>query len=94
MIKEKPKLVREMVGDDVYEYYPLGEYVVVAPGVCGGRPTFKHTRLEVSMVLALLSIGDTIEDIVENYERSRLTPDTIHEAIRPHLCCPPQRTST
>lgn len=36
------ELVREGDGDDVYEYYPLGEYVVVAPGVCGGRPTFKY----------------------------------------------------
>jgi uncharacterized protein (DUF433 family) len=82
MIKEKPTLVREQFGDDIYEYYPLGEYVVVAPGVCGGRPTFKYTRLEVSMILALLSTGDTVDELVEDYARSRLTPEAIYEAIR------------
>ena len=33
-------LVREMYGGEPYEYYPLGSYIVVAPRVCGGRPTF------------------------------------------------------
>jgi hypothetical protein len=44
----KLELVRETVGGEPYEYYPLGQYVVIAPGVCGGRPTFKYTRLDVS----------------------------------------------
>jgi len=35
-----------MRGGEPYEYYPLGEYIVIAPGVCGGRPTFKGTRLD------------------------------------------------
>jgi hypothetical protein len=38
-------LVCEMYGDVPYEYYPIGQYIVAAPGVCGGRPTFKYTRL-------------------------------------------------
>ena len=76
------ELVREGDGDDVYEYYPLGEYVVVAPGVCGGRPTFKYTRLEVSMVLALLAAGDTVEEVVEDYSPSRLSLEAVIEAIR------------
>ncbi|MCE7986806.1 MAG: DUF433 domain-containing protein [Caldilinea sp. CFX5] len=29
--------------------------MVAAPGVCGGRPTFKYTRLEATMVLAFLA---------------------------------------
>ena len=77
-----PELVREGEGDDVYEYYPLGEYVVVAPGVCGGRPTFKYTRLEVSMVLALLATGDTVEEVVEDYSLSHLSVEAVLEAIR------------
>lgn len=50
----KPQLVREEYGGEIYEYYPLGEYVVVAPGVCGGRPTFKYTRLEVSVIISMV----------------------------------------
>jgi uncharacterized protein (DUF433 family) len=78
---KKPSLVREEYGGEIYEYYPLGKYVVVAPGVCGGRPTFKYTRLEVSMVLAMLARGETPEMIVRNYELEHLTPDAISEAI-------------
>jgi len=77
----KKKLVREIYGDDVYEYYPLGKYVVAAPGVCGGRPTFKYSRLEVRMILALIAAGETIEQVVQNYSLSRLTPDAVSEAI-------------
>ena len=40
----KRELEREMVGDEPYEYYPLGKYIVAAPGVYGGRLTFKYTR--------------------------------------------------
>lgn len=35
------ELVRETVGGREYCYYPLGRFVVSAPGVCGGRPVFK-----------------------------------------------------
>jgi uncharacterized protein (DUF433 family) len=78
----KKKLVREMYGGEVYEYYPLGKYIVAAPGVCGGRPTFKYTRLEVSMILAWLAAGKSVEQIVQDYAASRLTPSAIKEAIR------------
>jgi uncharacterized protein (DUF433 family) len=75
------KLVREVQGGEPYEYYPLGEYVVVAPGVCGGRPTFKYTRLEVSAVLSLLGQGETVAGVVEEYALSHLTPAAVAEAI-------------
>ena len=78
----KAELVREMHGGELYEYYPLGKYVVSAPGVCGGRPTFKYTRLEVSVVLALIASGETIEQVVQAYALSRLTPEAVREAIR------------
>ena len=67
------QLVRETYGGEPYEYYPLGAHVVMAPEVCGGRPTFKYTRLEVSMVLALLAAGDTIDQVVNDYAGSSLT---------------------
>ena len=44
----KRSLVREEIDGDVYEYIPLGKYIVSAPGVCRGRPTFKYTRIEVA----------------------------------------------
>jgi len=77
----KTKLVREMYGGEWYEYYPLGKHIVAAPGVCGGRPTFKYTRLEVSFILARLRTGKTIEEIVQDYSLSRLTPEAVKEAI-------------
>lgn len=75
------KLMRELYGGEKYEYYPLGNHVVAAPGVCGGRPTFKYTRLEVSFVLAQLATGKTIEQVVQAYSLSRLTPEAVQEAI-------------
>ena len=41
MAERKRKLVTEIVGGEPYEFYSLGEYVVGAPGVSGGEPTFK-----------------------------------------------------
>jgi uncharacterized protein (DUF433 family) len=78
----KAELVWEMYGGELYEYYPLGKHVVSAPGVRGGRPTFKYTRLEVSAVLALIASGETIEQVVQAYALSRLTPEAVQEAIR------------
>ena len=78
---EKVQLVREMYGGEPYEHYPLGKYVVSAPGVCGGRPTFKYTRLEVSTILALIASGETVEQVVRAYTLSQLTSEAVKEAI-------------
>jgi uncharacterized protein (DUF433 family) len=78
----KPKdvqLVREVLGDDVYEYYPLGRHVVVAPGVCGGRPTFKGTRVEVGVILNWLKAGRDVDRILAGYPS--LTREAVEEAI-------------
>jgi uncharacterized protein (DUF433 family) len=84
--KTKPKkkaLVREEVGGgQIYEYYPLGKYIVSAPGICGGRPTFKYTRLEVAVILDLLAAGWTVERLVREYSKSRLTPEAVREALQ------------
>lgn len=81
-LRGKPrKLVREMHGGEPYEYYPLGKYVVAAPGVCGGRPTFKYTRVQVALVLDLIAAGWTIDKIVMEYQRRELSKAAIREAI-------------
>jgi len=61
MRKTARKLVREIVGGEPYEYYPVGRHIVIAPGVCGGRPTFKYTRIDVRHALNLLA-GTVIKD--------------------------------
>jgi uncharacterized protein (DUF433 family) len=68
MAQRKRKLVREIVGGEPYEYYPLGEHIVLAPGVCGGRPTFKYTRIDVEHAISLLSGGRTIEAVAQSYK--------------------------
>ncbi len=80
--KLKTKLVRETYGGEPYEYYPLGKYIVSAPGVCGGRPTFKYTRLEVSIILSLIAQDETVQQVVAEYSASQLAPAAVVEAIR------------
>lgn len=75
------KLITEMVGDEIYQYYPLSDNVVRAIGVCGGRPTFKYTRIEITGALERLATGETIEEIVSGY-RDRVTAAAIFEAVR------------
>jgi len=75
------QLVRETVGDEPYEYYPLGDYIVAAPGVCGGRPTFKYTRIEVEVVLDLLAAGESMDRLVENFQ-GRVPREAIEEALK------------
>jgi hypothetical protein len=58
----KRQIIRELVGGEWYEYIPLGKFVVSAPAVCRGRPTFKYTRIEVTGVLERLAAGHAIEE--------------------------------
>ena len=74
----KGPLVCEVVGGEPYEYYPLGEYIVAAPGVCGGRPTFKYTRNDARHALSLLSGGWTLEEVAQSYE---VPVDAVKEAL-------------
>lgn len=73
------QLVREIVGGEPYEYYPLTHHIVRAVGVCGGRPTFKYTRVEIAGTLERLAAGETVDDIVEGYQ-GRLTREAVSEA--------------
>lgn len=76
-----PGLITETVGGEVYAYYPLGSHIVRAPGVCGGRPTFKYTRIEITGTLDRLAAGEHIEDVIAGY-RGRVSKDAVVEALR------------
>lgn len=75
----KRQLVREMIGEEWYEYIPLGKFVVSAPAVCRGRPTFKYTRIEVAGVLERLGAGHPVEELIAG-SRGRLSCEAIEEA--------------
>jgi len=73
--------VTEIVGGETYDYVPLGEYVVRAVGVCGGRPTFKYTRIEITGALERLAGGEKVESLVAGY-RGRVSREAVLEAMR------------
>ena len=72
--------VAEIIGGKPYTYHPMGEHVVRADGVCGGRPTFKYTRIEVTGALARLAVGESLETIVAGYD-GRVSKEAMLEAI-------------
>ncbi|MEK6284629.1 MAG: DUF433 domain-containing protein [Acidobacteriota bacterium] len=75
----KLKLVCEIRGGEPYEYYPLGKYIVAAPGVCGGRPTIKYHRLDALHIIGFLERGDSPKQIARNY---RIPVAAVHEAVK------------
>lgn len=72
------QMVREIYGGDVYEYYPLGKYVVAARGVCGGRPTLKYTRMDARWVMMYLNHGRTPEELAATHG---VPVAAIHEVV-------------
>jgi uncharacterized protein (DUF433 family) len=75
------KVMTETIQGEPYQYYPLGKHVVRAVGVCGGRPTFKYTRIEIAGTLDRLAAGESLEEIVAGY-RGRVSREAIIEAIQ------------
>ncbi len=72
------ELVQEEINGEVIEYYPLGEYVVIQPQVCGGRPTIKNTRLPAGAVIAALGWGETRAQVADGY---RIPAAAVDEAV-------------
>ncbi len=73
--------ITEIIGGEPYTYTRLGDYVVKAQGVCGGRPTFIRTRIPVSTALSRVDAGECIDTIVSDF-RNRVSREAILEAIR------------
>ncbi|MFQ5707964.1 MAG: DUF433 domain-containing protein [bacterium] len=75
------ELITETVGGEPYQYYRLGDHIVRAVGVCGGRPTFKYTRIEITGTLERFAAGESIDEIVKGY-RGKVSREAIVEAVR------------
>lgn len=45
----------------------LADHIASDPGILGGKPCVKGTRMRVRDVLELLGAGSTIDEIVEDY---------------------------
>ena len=61
------ELVSEVYAGNPYDYYPMGEYVVAARGVCGGRPTLKYTRMDARWVMMYLENGRSPEELAATH---------------------------
>lgn len=67
----------------------LGRYVVADSGICGGKPTFRGTRILVADVLGQMARGMAWETIVDEW-RGAVSMEAIAEAVR----LPPARHSS
>ena len=72
------ELVEETLSGRPYTYYPLGEHIVAARGVCGGRPTIKYRRLDARHIMGRLGAGDTVRQVARNY---RIPVAAVNETI-------------
>ncbi len=54
--------------------------ISIDPTICHGKPIIKNTRVLVSNILADLAIGQTFDDIIENYPN--ITNNDIQAALR------------
>jgi len=54
--------------------------IVVDPGILGGKPIVKGTRISVEFLLELFASGATRDDVLKAYPH--LTADDIEEALR------------
>jgi len=59
----------------------LGEYIVIDPGICHGKPTFIGTRIMVEQVLDMVAEGTVWEQIIAEYDGA-ISREAIAEALR------------
>ncbi len=65
---------------DGYGTMDWQERIVCTPGVLGGRPRVKGTRLAVSFILDLMSAGSSEEEILKGYRQ--LSSDDVRACLR------------
>jgi uncharacterized protein (DUF433 family) len=54
-------------------------YITRAPGICGGRPIIKGTRITVRAIVGYYKMGLSIEEILEGLPH--LTPSQVYDAL-------------
>ncbi len=74
------EIMTEIVSGEPYQYYPLSDNIVRSIGVCGGQPTFKYTRIEITGTLERIASGENIDEVIKGY-RGRVSRDAILEAM-------------
>lgn len=59
---------------------PLGQFIVIDPEVCHGKPTFAGTRIMVEQVLKQVASGQDWDAIIAEW-RGRISREAIAEAV-------------
>lgn len=57
----------------------MSEWIVTSPGVLGGKPCIKGTRISVEFILELFASGATREQILAAYPQ--VTADALNAAL-------------
>lgn len=55
-------------------------YIEINPGIAGGSPVFRGTRIPLYTILDFISAGNTVEEILHYYPQ--LTDAHIKEALK------------
>jgi uncharacterized protein (DUF433 family) len=58
-------------------------HIVQVPGICGGRPTMKGTRISVRYIAQLYKAGDAVEEILQAHPHLRAA--AVYDAISYYL---------
>ena len=56
------------------------QYVTSTPGILGGKPCIKGTRISVELILETVANGASVADIVREFPQ--LSTEAVQEAIR------------
>ncbi len=58
-------------------------YIVRTPGIYGGRPRIKGSRISVRHIAQLYKLGETVEDMIQAHPH--LTPASVYDALSYYL---------
>ena len=58
---------------------PIHAYIVQTPGICGGRPAIKGTRITVADIAFRHRRGEGVDEMLEAWPH--LTPAQVHDAL-------------
>lgn len=58
-------------------------HIVRVPGICGGRPIIRGTRISVRHIAQLYKAGDTVEEILQAHPH--LSAAAVYDAISYYL---------